>query len=41
MPMDEQGQLLMQLQEAVRQTSEFDRADAADELIRLPGSFRW
>ena len=36
LPMDEQEQLLMQLQEAVRQTSEFLRAEAADELIRLP-----
>jgi tetratricopeptide (TPR) repeat protein/class 3 adenylate cyclase len=36
LPMDEQEQLLMQLQEAVRQTSEFSRAEAADELIRLP-----
>src|ERR1700693_2026939 len=35
-PRDEQGHLLMQLQEAVRQTSEFLRAEAADELIRLP-----
>src|ERR1700730_6609417 len=36
LPMDEQEELLMQLQEAVRQTSEFSRAEAADELIRLP-----
>src|ERR1700683_954266 len=36
LPMDEQEQLLMQLQDAVRQTSEFVRAEAADELIRLP-----
>src|ERR1700693_2399400 len=36
LPTDEQEQLLMQLQEAVRQTSEFLRAEAADELIRLP-----
>jgi tetratricopeptide (TPR) repeat protein/class 3 adenylate cyclase len=36
LPMDQQEQLLMQLQEAVRQTSEFARAEAADELIRLP-----
>ena len=36
LPMDEQEELLMQLQEAVRQTSEFARAEVADELIRLP-----
>jgi class 3 adenylate cyclase/tetratricopeptide (TPR) repeat protein len=36
LPMDQQEQLLMQLQEAVRQTPEFARAEAADELIRLP-----
>jgi class 3 adenylate cyclase/Tfp pilus assembly protein PilF/TolB-like protein len=36
LPMDEQEKLLMQLQDAVRQTSEFARAEAADELIRLP-----
>src|SRR3984893_13838833 len=36
LPMDEQERLLMRLQEAVRQTSEFARAEADDELIRLP-----
>jgi eukaryotic-like serine/threonine-protein kinase len=36
LPMDEQEQLLTQLQDAVRGTSEFARAEAADELIRLP-----
>src|ERR1700726_2736282 len=36
LPMDEQERLLMRLQEAVRQTSEFARAEAVDELIRLP-----
>jgi len=36
LPMDQQEQLLMQLQDAVRQTSEFARAEAAEELIRLP-----
>jgi TolB-like protein len=34
--MDEQEQLLMHLQDAVRQTPEFARAEANDELIRLP-----
>ena len=34
--MDEQEQLLMQLQNAVRETSEFRRAEANEELIRLP-----
>ncbi len=36
LPMDEQEQLLMQLQDAVRKTSEFARAEASEELIRLP-----
>jgi class 3 adenylate cyclase/tetratricopeptide (TPR) repeat protein len=36
LPMDEQEQLLMQLQDSVRHTSEFARAETADELIRLP-----
>jgi Tol biopolymer transport system component len=34
--MDEQEQLLMQLQDAVRQTPEFIRAELREELIRLP-----
>jgi Tol biopolymer transport system component/class 3 adenylate cyclase len=36
LPMDEQEQLLMQLQCAVRETPEFRRAEANEELIRLP-----
>jgi eukaryotic-like serine/threonine-protein kinase len=36
LPMDEQEQLVMQLQEAVRQTPEFVRAEASEELIRIP-----
>jgi Tol biopolymer transport system component/class 3 adenylate cyclase len=36
LPMDEQEQLLTQLQDAVRQTPEFARAEANEELIRLP-----
>ena len=36
LPMDEQEQLLMHLQDAVRQTPEFVRAEASEELIRLP-----
>jgi Tol biopolymer transport system component/class 3 adenylate cyclase len=36
LPMDEQEQLLMQLQDAVRQMPEFVRAEASEELIRLP-----
>jgi eukaryotic-like serine/threonine-protein kinase len=36
LPMDEQERLLMQLQDAVRQTPEFARAEASEELIRLP-----
>ena len=35
-PIDQQEKLLTQLQDAVRQTSEFSRAQAANELIRLP-----
>jgi tetratricopeptide (TPR) repeat protein len=34
--MDEQEQLLMQFQDIVRQTAEFARAQADDQLIRLP-----
>jgi Tol biopolymer transport system component/class 3 adenylate cyclase len=36
LPMDEQEQLLMQLQAAVRNTPEFARAEASEQLIRLP-----
>jgi eukaryotic-like serine/threonine-protein kinase len=36
LPMDEQEKLLMQLQDAVRLTPEFSRAQTTDELIRLP-----
>ena len=36
LPMDEQEQLVMQLQEAVRHTPEFVRAEASEELIRIP-----
>jgi class 3 adenylate cyclase/tetratricopeptide (TPR) repeat protein len=36
LPMDKQEQLLMRLQNAVRQTPEFARAEASEELIRLP-----
>jgi eukaryotic-like serine/threonine-protein kinase len=36
LPMDQQEQLLTELQNAVRATAEFVRAEAADELIRLP-----
>lgn len=36
LPMDEQEQLVMQLQEAVRQTPEFVRAEACEELICIP-----
>jgi serine/threonine protein kinase/Tol biopolymer transport system component len=36
LPMDEQGRLLRLLQEIVRGTREFQRAQAADQLIRLP-----
>jgi Tol biopolymer transport system component/class 3 adenylate cyclase len=36
LPMDEQESLLMQLQDAVRRTPEFARAEASEELIRLP-----
>ena len=34
--MDRQHQVLRELQDAVRNTSEFARAQAADQLIRLP-----
>jgi serine/threonine protein kinase/tetratricopeptide (TPR) repeat protein len=36
LPMDEQQQALHHLQEAVRATQEFARAQASDQLIRLP-----
>src|SRR5882762_837080 len=36
LPMDEQEHLLMQFQDTVRQTAEFIRAQADDQLIRLP-----
>ena len=36
LPMDQQQQALLHLQEAVRQTHEFARAQAGDQLIRLP-----
>jgi eukaryotic-like serine/threonine-protein kinase len=36
LPIDEQEKLLLHLQDAVRQTSEFSRAQSSNELIRLP-----
>jgi serine/threonine protein kinase len=36
LPMDQQQQALVHLQEAVRSTQEFARAQASDQLIRLP-----
>lgn len=36
LPMDQQEQFLMLLQNTVRQTAEFVRASAAEELIRIP-----
>ncbi len=36
LPMDEQHQVLLHLQEAVRETEDFVRAQASDQLIRLP-----
>src|SRR5260370_18462570 len=36
LPMEEQERLLMKLQDTVRQTTEFARAQADDQLIRLP-----
>jgi adenylate cyclase len=36
LPMDQQEQVLLHLQEAVRETKEFVRAKASDQLIRLP-----
>src|SRR5271154_5349727 len=36
LPMDQQQQALRHLQEAVRETHEFTRAQASDQLIRLP-----
>src|SRR5580700_10942954 len=36
LPMDQQQQALFHLQEAVRETQEFARAQASDQLIRLP-----
>src|SRR5215470_9568987 len=36
MSMDQQGRILSELQEAVRNTAEFIRASAEDQLIRLP-----
>jgi serine/threonine protein kinase/TolB-like protein len=36
LPMDQQEQTLLHLQEAVRETQEFSRAQAGDQLIRLP-----
>ncbi len=36
LPMDQQEQVLLHLQEAVRATQEFARAQASDQLIRLP-----
>ncbi len=36
LPMDQQQQALLHLQEAVRETHEFARAQAGDQLIRLP-----
>ena len=36
LPMDQQEQALLHLQQAVRETQEFARAQASDQLIRLP-----
>ena len=36
LPMDQQEQALLHLQEAVRETQEFARAQTSDQLIRLP-----
>ncbi len=36
LPMDQQQEALLHLQEAVRATQEFARAEASDQLIRLP-----
>ena len=36
LPMDQQQQALLHLQEAVRETKDFARAQASDQLIRLP-----
>ena len=36
LPMDQQHQALRHLQEAIRETKEFARAQASDQLIRLP-----
>jgi serine/threonine protein kinase len=36
LPMDQQEQVLFHLRDAVRATQEFDRAQASDQLIRLP-----
>ena len=36
LPMDQQQQLISELQESVRNTSQFIRAQAGDQLIRLP-----
>jgi eukaryotic-like serine/threonine-protein kinase len=36
LPMDQQHDVLRHLQEAVRETKEFNRAQASDQLIRLP-----
>ena len=36
LPMEQQQQMLLHLQEAVRETKEFARAQARDQLIRLP-----
>jgi class 3 adenylate cyclase len=36
LPMDQQQQVLLHLQEAVRETKEYARAQSSDQLIRLP-----
>ena len=36
LPMDQQEQALLHLQDAVRETKEYGRAQASDQLIRLP-----
>jgi TolB-like protein/class 3 adenylate cyclase len=36
LPMDQQQQVLLHLQEAVRETKEYTRAQSSDQLIRLP-----
>jgi hypothetical protein len=42
LPMDYQHRMLHELQEAVRETREFIRAQSEDQLLRLPtGEWHW